>query len=77
MKETLKKKVDRAISLIQTAGDMATSKEQIEHPWIDKHKSRRWLKKQMNRFIRRKGKKITDDEVGCKTNRKPTKGWEY
>ena len=56
---------------------MSTSKEQIEHPWIDKHKSRRWLKQQMNRFIRRRGKKISDDEVGYKTNRKPTKGWEY
>lgn len=56
---------------------MSTSKEQIERPWIDHHKSRRWLKQQMNRFIRRRGKKISDDEVGYKTNRKPTKGWEY
>ena len=33
------------------------------------------MKKQMNRFMRRKP--IEEDEVGCKSNSKPTKGWEY
>lgn len=35
----------------------------------------KWMKKQMNRFIRRKP--IEEDEVGSKSNRKPTKGWEF
>lgn len=29
----------------------------------------------MNKYIRKQI--INDDEVGYKTNRKPTKGWEY
>ena len=56
---------------------MATARDQIEHPFATPRKSRRWLKQQMNRFIRRRGKKISDDEVGYKSNRKPTKEWEY
>ena len=35
----------------------------------------KWMKKQMNRFMRRKP--IEGDDVGCKSNSKPTKGWEY
>ena len=35
----------------------------------------KWMKNQMNRFMRRK--LIEDDEVGCKSNSKPTKGWEF
>lgn len=35
----------------------------------------KWMKNQMNRFMRRKP--IEEDEVGCKTNRKPIKGWEF
>lgn len=35
----------------------------------------RWMKNQMNRFLRRKP--VNDDERGYKTNRKPVKGWEY
>jgi hypothetical protein len=35
----------------------------------------KWMKKQMNRFMRRKA--IEDDEVGGKSNRKPIKGWEF
>ena len=63
---------------------MATSREQIEHPqfmrdkqrpWKYFFKSSKWLKKQMNRFIRRK--KIEPDDVGGKRGRKPCKGWEY
>lgn len=35
----------------------------------------KWMKNQMNRFIRRKP--IEEDEVGCKSNRKIVKGWEF
>lgn len=35
----------------------------------------KWMKKQMNRFMRRKP--IEEDEVGGKSNSKPTKGWEF
>lgn len=35
----------------------------------------KWMKNQMNRFMRRKP--IEDDDVGYKSNSKPTKGWEY
>jgi hypothetical protein len=35
----------------------------------------KWIKRQMNKFLRRKP--IEDDEVGYKTNRKPTRGYEY
>ena len=66
---------------------MATSREQIEHlehfwkneekPWKKYSRSRRWLKRQMNRFIRRNNKNIEDDELGKKQGRKPYLGWEY
>lgn len=67
---------------------MALAREQIEHlehyweqdsekPWKKLSKSRRWMKKQMNKYIRLKGKKIEDDEVGGKIGRKPLYGWEY
>ena len=35
----------------------------------------KWMKNQMNRFIRRKP--IEEDEVGRKSNRKIVKGWEF
>lgn len=35
----------------------------------------KWMKRQMNKYIRRKP--IEDDEIGIKTNRKPTRGWEF
>ena len=68
---------------------MATCKEQIEHlerhlvkifdlpSWKNLSHSRRWLKKQMHRFMRRQNKKISEDDVSIKTNRKPMKGWEW
>lgn len=66
---------------------MATVRDQIEHlehEWVDEEKpwktysrSRSWLKKQMNRFMRRKNKEIQDDDIGYKSNKKPVKGWEY
>lgn len=66
---------------------MATSREQIEHfehfwkneekPWKRFSYSRKWLKRQMNRFIRRNNKNIEDDETGRKQGTKPYKGYEY
>ena len=65
---------------------MATKRLQIEHlerfvkntdkPWKDLSESRKWLKKQMAKYIRRQAKTITD-EMGVKTNKRPYKGWEY
>ena len=31
----------------------------------------------MNKYIRLKGKEISDDEVGFKQGRKPQRGYEY
>lgn len=64
---------------------MATARLQIEHleqnfnhPWKIRSKSRKWLKKQMNKYIRRNNKNIEDEEdIGVKTAKKPYKGWEY
>lgn len=66
---------------------MATTRDQIEHiehnwvdeekPWKKFSKSRKYLKKQMNKYIRRKGKDISDDDISIKTKRKPYSGWEY
>ena len=67
---------------------MATRRDKIEHfehkwakdsdtPWANWSYSRKWLKRQMNRFIRRWSKKIDEDEWGFKKGRKPLKGWEY
>lgn len=69
---------------------MAICREQIEHleqrlkktflsdkPWKNVSYSRRWLKKQMNRYLRRMNKKIDPDDIGCKKGRKPFCGWEW
>ena len=67
---------------------MATIKDQIEHlehkwaeesdtPWKNWSSSRKWLKRSINRLMRRNNKSIDPDEQGMKTNRKPTKGWEW
>lgn len=67
---------------------MACTLEKIEHlerrwnegsstPWRMVSFSRKWLKKQMNRFIRRQNKKIEEDDRGYKQGRKMYKGWEY
>ena len=70
---------------------MALSREQIEHlewklrnlysfnakPWKKYSHSRKWLKRQMNRFVRRNNKNINQDDIGYKTNRKPMRGYEY
>lgn len=70
---------------------MALCREQIEHmehgwskdsetPWQNWSYSRKWLKKQMNKFIRLKGKQAlqnNDDISGGKQGRKPCSGWEW
>lgn len=67
---------------------MGIQREQIERfevewskksttPWQNWSWSRKWLKKQMNRYIRRQNKNIEEDDVGRKVGRKPLKGWEY
>ena len=67
---------------------MSSYKEQIEHmeilfskdsdtPWKDYSRSRKWAKKQMNRYMRRLNKKIQPDDGGRKTGRKPNDGWEW
>ena len=69
---------------------MATTREQIEHfeywwkkkgdmdnPWRQLSHSRKWLKKQMNKFLRRKNKHIDEDDIGGKQGKKPYCGWEY
>lgn len=66
---------------------MATTRDQIEHlehnwvddekPWKKFSKSRKYLKSQMNKYIRRQNKKIAEDDMGGKMNKKPYRGWEY
>lgn len=67
---------------------MGVRLEQIEHfehfwaqksdkPWRNLSYSRKWLKKQMNKFLRRKNKKISQDDIGYKQGRKPFCGYEY
>ena len=66
---------------------MSLSREQIEHfehwwenkgkPWKNHSYSRKWLKKQVNKFIRIKNKHIEEDDIGCKKGRKPLCGFEY
>lgn len=55
---------------------MATTREKIEGTsgWHPNY--RRFLKKQMNRYIRREGKNVNEDSSGGKVGRKPTRGWE-
>lgn len=67
---------------------MALCREKIEHieiklaresdkPWQKPSYSRKWLKRQMNKYIRIKCKHIEYDEIGFKQGRKPQRGWEY
>lgn len=51
---------------------MGTCREQIEHIKALGTRSRKWLKKQMNRYIRRQ--KINNDSYH--KFKRPTKGWE-
>lgn len=64
---------------------MALNREQIEHfehwwedearPWKNHSRSRKKAKNSMSRYMRRRP--IEEDDEGYKSNRKPTKGWEY
>ena len=56
--------------------NMSITLNKIESRADGRHhlKMRRALKKYMKRFIRRQP--IGEDDVGYKTARKPTKGWE-
>ena len=55
---------------------MALCTEKIESKSCDhKPKLRKWLKNQMNRYIRRQAVDVEDR--GYKAGRKPTHGWEY
>lgn len=54
---------------------MSLYKEQIEKGGYSKSGWRKWMKQQMNKFMRRRP--IEEDEKGMKTNRKPTRRWEF
>jgi hypothetical protein len=60
---------------------MSTNRNKIEKGKIRelfaKPKSgfHKWVKRQMNKYMRRKP--IEEDDKGCKTNKKPIKGWEF
>lgn len=67
---------------------MSLNREQIEHlehfwakdtskPWKNYSYSRKWLKRQMNKFIRLQTKKINEDSLGGKIGQKPMSGWKY
>ena len=69
---------------------MALTREQIEHfeywwkktgdmdnPWRQLSHSRKWLKKQVNKYLRIKSKHIEEDDIGYKQGKKPLCGWEY
>ena len=45
--------------------------------WRKLSRSRKYLKKQVNRYIRRQNKKIEPDDIGGKIGKKPFSGWEY
>lgn len=60
------------MSLLKWKIEKGRIKALFNHRRAGTHK---WMKNQMNRFMRRKP--IEDDDVGYKSNSKPTKGWEY
>ncbi len=43
---------------------------ELDKPLQSTSRSRKWIKRQMNKYIRLKGKEISDDEVGFKHWRK-------
>ena len=57
--------------------DLKKDKEKESGWWRKLSKSRKYLKNQMNRYIRRQNKKIDEDDVGGKVGKKPCCGWEY
>lgn len=57
--------------------DLMKEKNKEDGWWRKLSRSRKYLKKQMNRYIRRQNKKIEEDDVSIKSGRKPCSGWEY
>ena len=57
--------------------DLKKDKEKENGWWRKLSRSRKYLKNQMNRYIRRQNKKIEPDDVGGKIGKKPFSGWEY
>ena len=57
--------------------DLKKDKDNGSGWWRKLSKSRKYLKSQMNRYIRRQNKKIEPDDVGGKIGKKPFSGWEY
>lgn len=57
--------------------DLKKEKNKENGWWRKLSRSRRYLKKQMNRYIRRQNKKIDEDDASIKSGRKPCSGWEY
>lgn len=57
--------------------DLKKEKNKEDGWWRKFSKSRKYLKKQVNRYMRRQNKKIQEDDVAMKSGRKPLSGWEY
>lgn len=60
---------------------MALYREQLEpHMYSDKRRKRksyRWAKKQMNKWLRLKNKKINEDEPADANKKRNWLGWEF
>lgn len=60
---------------------MALYREQLEpHMYSEKkrkHKSYKWAKKQMNKWLRIKNKKIEGDDAPTGYKKKVWQGWEF
>lgn len=60
---------------------MALYREQLEpHMYSDKRRKRksyRWAKKQMNKWLRLKNKKIDEDEPADANKKRNWLGWEF
>lgn len=57
--------------------DLKKEKNKENGWWRNLSRSRRYLKKQMNRYIRRQNKKVDEDDASIKSGRKPYSGSEY
>jgi len=60
---------------------MALYREQLEpHMYSDKHrkhKSYKWAKKQMSKWLRLKNKKVNEDEPADVNKKRNWLGWEF
>lgn len=57
--------------------DLKKDKDEENSWWRKLSRSRKYLKNQMNRYIRRQNKKIDKDDIGRKAGKKPFSGWEF